>query len=72
MAMSERTYVSYTLRMASSVAVGVMDMAVDCALQACDEREPFLIFMVRTFPEFERLVQYPQFAEVIRRLALPK
>ena len=71
MAMSERTYVSYTLRMASSAAVGDMDLAVDFALQACDEREPFLILMVRTFPDFERLVHNPQFAEVIRRLALP-
>ena len=70
-ALSSRTYVACSARMISAAAVGDLDLAIDLALQACDEREPILILLARGFPDSQRLRADPRFAEVIRRLALP-
>ncbi len=55
----------------SAAAVGEQDLAMDLARQACDEREPVLIFTARNFPDARRLRDDPRFAEVLRRLAFP-
>jgi serine/threonine protein kinase/tetratricopeptide (TPR) repeat protein len=69
-AMSTRNYVPCTTLMISAAAVGDLNLAIDLALQACDEREPFLIIMAKHFPDTQRLRDDPRFDEVLKRLAL--
>ena len=57
------------LAMAAS-AVGEMDRAIELAHQACDERDPMLLAIARSFPASRRLRADPRFGEVKRRLHL--
>ena len=71
LAASARAYVPRAALACSASAIGDMDLALQLAHQACDEREPLVVFMSRAFPDWECLRQDPRFAEVRRRLALP-
>ena len=71
LAQSAQSYVARATLSVSAAAIGELDLAMDLALEACDEREPVLIILARTFPSWNRLRQHPRFAEVRRRLALP-
>jgi serine/threonine-protein kinase len=71
LALSARGYVPRAALASSAAAVGDMDLALDFAQQACDEREPLLVILARTFPDWHRLRQDPRFADIRRRLALP-
>ena len=52
-------------------AIGDMDVAIEYAQQACDEREPGFVIMARGWPGTRRLRADPRFADVLRRLAFP-
>jgi serine/threonine protein kinase len=69
-ALAARKYVPCSTLMISAIAVRDMDLAIDMALQACDEREPILIVMAQHFPDTQRIRDDPRFAEVLRRLGL--
>jgi serine/threonine-protein kinase len=60
-------YVPYFSLATSASAIGDMDAAIEYAHQACDEREPGLVIMVRVFPTQGRLRADPRFADVHRR-----
>ncbi len=65
-----QVYVPYFSLAISASAIGDMDGAIEYAQQACDEREPALVIMLRTFP-LARLRTEPRFADVLRRVGLP-
>ncbi len=71
LALSARSYVPRATLAVSAASIGDLDFALDLAQEACDEREPALIILARTFQGWNRLRQDPRFAEVRRRLALP-
>jgi predicted deacetylase len=48
------------------------DQAIELALQACDERDPFLIIVAPVFPQFRRIREDTRFADIRRRLRLPE
>ena len=51
--------------------MGEQDRAMELVEEACDERDPVLLFMARAFPGFERVRDDPRFADIARRLQLP-
>ena len=50
---------------------GVWFCAMELVEEACDERDPVLLFLARAFPGFERVRDDPRFADIARRLQLP-
>jgi TolB-like protein/Flp pilus assembly protein TadD len=71
LALSKRSYVPRAALAVSAAAIGNLDLAFDLAHEACDEREPVLIILARTFPDWNHMRQDPRYAEIRRRLALP-
>jgi serine/threonine-protein kinase len=71
LAQSATAYVPRATVAVSAAAIGDMDLALDCAQQACDEREPVMIIMARVFPDWRRLREDSRFSDILRRLALP-
>jgi len=71
LALSKTSYVPRAALSVSAAAVGELERAIEFAQQACDEREPVLLVLARTFPDWNRLRAHPTFAEIVRRLALP-
>jgi tetratricopeptide (TPR) repeat protein len=69
---SRGEYFCCTTRAIAAAAVGEQDLALELSQQACDEREPLLILMARTFPDSQCLRDDPRFAQVLRRLSLPE
>jgi serine/threonine protein kinase/tetratricopeptide (TPR) repeat protein len=67
---SECSYVPCGLLAVSAAAIGDIDLAIELAQEACDEREPGLVLLAR-IPYGRRLRQHPGFAEIRRQLALP-
>jgi tetratricopeptide (TPR) repeat protein len=70
-ATAAREYVPRAALATSAGAIGDMDLAIELAHQACDEREPLLMIMARAWPDWDRLRQDSRFADIRRRLALP-
>jgi tetratricopeptide (TPR) repeat protein len=71
LALGKQAYVPRSTLAVSAAAVGDMELALDLAEEACDEREPALIILSRIFRGWNLLRQHPRFAEVRLRLALP-
>jgi eukaryotic-like serine/threonine-protein kinase len=71
LSLATRRHVPSTFLAMAAAAVGESDKAFELAHQACDERDPPLIFMARCFPGFQRVRELPGFAEIVRRLDLP-
>jgi tetratricopeptide (TPR) repeat protein len=71
LALSARSYVPKAILATSAIAIGDMDLAIDLAHQACDEREPYMCIVARVVPDWRRLREDPRFADVLRRLAFP-
>jgi serine/threonine-protein kinase len=61
---------AFSLALTAS-AIGDLDSAIEYAHQGCDEREPGMVIMSRTYPNTRRLQADPRFADVLRRLAFP-
>jgi hypothetical protein len=69
---ASRRHVATSMLSVSAAAIGEQDQAIELAMQACDERDPFLIILSRVFPQFKRVRDDPRFADVRRRLKLPE
>jgi serine/threonine protein kinase/tetratricopeptide (TPR) repeat protein len=66
----ESSYVPCALLAVSASAIGDIELAIELAQEACDQREPGLVLLAR-IPYGRRLRQHPGFAEIRRQLALP-
>jgi len=64
-------YVGFAELALAASAIGEMDRAIELAHQACDERDPMLLPIARSFPASRRLRADPRFVEIQRRLNLP-
>jgi serine/threonine protein kinase/tetratricopeptide (TPR) repeat protein len=69
--MATRIHVAPTILSLAASALDEMDLAIDLAQEACDERDPLLVIFARVFPLYRRVREDPRFADVLRRLKLP-
>jgi len=69
--LAARKYVPASIRALVASMMGEQDRAMELVEEACDERDPVLLFMARAFPGFERVRDDPRFADIGRRLHLP-
>ena len=67
---SKKKYVQPTTLALLSAALGYNDEALRFSDQACDERDPFLIFIARCWPSGKALRAVPGFNEVLKRMKL--
>jgi tetratricopeptide (TPR) repeat protein len=68
---ASRRHVPPTMLAMSAAAIGELDQAIELATQACDERDPVLVIVSRSFPPFRHVRDDPRFGDVLRRLRLP-
>jgi tetratricopeptide (TPR) repeat protein len=70
-ARSEREYIPPAMLSASAAAVGLIDRAIEFAQKGIDDRDPLLVTLSRTWPDFANLRTDPRFVKIIARLGLP-
>ena len=67
---SNNKYIQPSMIALLSAALGYNDEALRFAHQACDERDPFIIFTAKCWPSGKALRAVPGFNEVLKRIKL--
>lgn len=70
-ARSRREYIPPAMLAATAAVVGEIDRAVEFAQQALDRRDPLLVMLARTWPDYDNLRSDPRFLEIVGKLGLP-
>ncbi|HSB10871.1 MAG TPA: protein kinase [Blastocatellia bacterium] len=70
-ARSEREYIQPAMLAPAAAAVGEMDRAMVFAQRALEDKDPLLVMLARTWPDYEKLRRDPRFLEIVSHLALP-
>ena len=70
-ARSVRDYIPPSMLAPAAAAVGEMDQAIGFARQALDYKDPLLVMLARSWPEYARLRTDSRFLEIVSQLNLP-
>jgi len=70
-ARSSREFIQPAMLAPAAAAVGEMNKAIAFARRAVDERDPLLITLTRTWPEYDWLRDDTRFLEIVDELRLP-
>ena len=70
-ARSMREYIQPGMLTAAAAAVGEFDRAIEFAQKGIDDRDPLLVMLARTWPDYDYIRTDSRFLEIVSQLGLP-
>ena len=68
---SARDYVQPSMFAIAASAVDEVEIAIQLAQQAVDEKDPLFVMIARSWPQYRRLRTDPLFIQIVSQLRLP-